>query len=269
MEGTDERVMVTAPAVKRILRDVSSITRSPLESQGIYYVHDANDILRGLAMIVGPAGTVYQGGYYFFEITYPPNYPHAPPAFKFYTNDGIARMHPNLYKSGKVCLSVLNTWRGEGWTSCQTISSVLLTVCSVLCPLPLLNEPGVPDSHRDMVPYDTIVAYKNFHLSIAEMLTEGSSSFPLKFSCFLPRMRDLFLSGYAAIAESAAAYKASHPVPVTLETTIYKMSVRVDFPGIHARLNALYDTLKSGSEGRSRSPLCNKKIAREVQLSST
>ena len=269
MEETEERVMVTAPAVRRILKDVSGISKSPLESQGIYYVHDDTDILRGLAMIVGPKGTVYQGGYYFFEITYPPNYPHAPPTFKFYTNDGIARMHPNLYKSGKVCLSVLNTWRGEGWTSCQTISSVLLTVCSVLCPLPLLNEPGVPDTHRDMVPYDTIVAYKNFHLSIAEMLTDGSSSFPLKFSCFLPKMRELFLSGYGAIAESAIAYKANYPSPVTLETAIYKMSVRVDFPAIQARLDALYRALKSDPSGGSGSPMRNKKIVREVHLSPT
>jgi ubiquitin-protein ligase len=261
--------MVTAPAVKRILKDVRSITRSPLESQGIYYVHDDTDILRGLAMIVGPEGTVYQGGYYFFEISYPPNYPHAPPAFKFYTNDGIARMHPNLYKSGKVCLSVLNTWRGEGWTSCQTISSVLLTVCSVLCPLPLLNEPGVPDTHRDMIPYDTIVAYKNFHLSIAEMLTEGSSSFPLKFSCFLPKMRELFVSGYGPIAESAMAYGSSHPEPVTLETAIYKMSVRVDFPGVQSRLADLYSALKTAPDVTSNPPLRNKKISQEEHLTAT
>ena len=31
----------------------------------------------------------------------------------YLTNDGNTRFHPNLYRNGKVCLSVLNTWRGK------------------------------------------------------------------------------------------------------------------------------------------------------------
>lgn len=261
MSDNKEAVRVTQDALKRLLRDVKSIMKNPLDDQGIYYKHDPVDVLRGMAMIVGPKGTVYEHGFYFFEILYPPNYPHSPPVFKFYTNDGTARLNPNLYKSGKVCLSVLNTWRGEGWTSCQTISSVLVTVCSVLCPKPLLNEPGVPESHRDMIPYETIVAFKNFDLAIAGMLEEGSSHFPLKFEEFRPLMKKLFIGSYDQTLASVEKLAKTHPRPVNVETNIYKMSVLVDFPAASRRLQSLASVLQ-GSDRLKSVPVRNRKMDR-------
>ena len=52
------------------------------------------------------------------------DYPHSPPQVTYWTNGDNIRFNPNLYKCGKVCVSLLNTWRGDQWTSCQTISSV-------------------------------------------------------------------------------------------------------------------------------------------------
>jgi ubiquitin-conjugating enzyme E2 Z len=89
-------------------------------------------MLKCYALIVGPKYTIYEDGYYLFDITYPSNYPLQPPKLKFLTNDGNVRFHPNLYRNGKVCLSILNTWRGQGLTSCQTIKSVLLIIVSIL-----------------------------------------------------------------------------------------------------------------------------------------
>lgn len=59
-------------------------------------------------------------------------------------------MHPNMYKNRKVCVSILNTWRGEQWSGCQTIKSVLLTLMSLLDSKPLLNEPGITEKIRIM-----------------------------------------------------------------------------------------------------------------------
>jgi len=253
-------VRVTPEAIKRLLRDVKGIMTSPLTDQGIFYHHDPQDMLHGLAMIVGPKDTVYEGGYYLFEINFPPNYPHAPPVFKFYTNDGTARLHPNLYKSGKVCLSVLNTWRGEGWTSCQTISSVLVTVCSILCPKPLLNEPGVASTHRDMLPYEAIVSFKNYDLAIAGMLETGSSHFPLKFACFRGDMERLFVSNYGMIAGTVAKRCREYPSPTALYTEIYRMSLTVDFPAAAQRLERLADKFGAGTFAPSVRKAANKKI---------
>ena len=102
----------------------------------------------------------------------PTNYPHEPPKFSFYTNDGNIRMHPNLYKNKKVCLDILNTWYGEAWTGCQSLSSVLLTICSILTKDPLTHEPGCDQRHKDFYSYSEIIRYNNIRLSIIDILNK-------------------------------------------------------------------------------------------------
>ena len=78
-----EKTFLTSATTKRLLNDVKNIYKNPLDSQGIYYKHDENDILKGYAIVFGPEGSLYDSGAYLFDITYPDNYPHAPPVFKF------------------------------------------------------------------------------------------------------------------------------------------------------------------------------------------
>ena len=63
-----------------------------------------------------------------------------------YYHSGGLRLNPNLYESGKVCLSLLNTWTGktnEVWN--PTSSNVLQILVSiqglVLNAKPYFNEP--------------------------------------------------------------------------------------------------------------------------------
>ena len=56
--------------VKRLLNDVKDIILHPLHDNGIYYIHDDEDMLKGYAMIIGPEETPYFGGFYFFEFIY-------------------------------------------------------------------------------------------------------------------------------------------------------------------------------------------------------
>jgi len=113
---------------KRLLRDVVNLIKSPLTSNGIYYSHDEDNMLKGYAVIFGPDDSLYRYGAYMFEFNYPTEYPFVPPKLNYLTNDGKTRFNPNLYRNGKVCISLLNTWKGEQWTSCQTIESILLSV---------------------------------------------------------------------------------------------------------------------------------------------
>lgn len=108
--------IVTRDTIKRLAKDVKDIIKTPLTDNGIYYVHDENDILKGYALIIGPPDTPYSGGYYFFKFQYPHDYPFRPPTVTYHTNDGTTRFNPNLYRSGKVCISILNTWKGPQWT---------------------------------------------------------------------------------------------------------------------------------------------------------
>jgi len=62
-------------------------------------------------------------------------------------NSGGLRLNPNLYESGKICLSLLNTWTGTGtevWNpGASTILQVLLSLQAlVLNEKPYFNEAG-------------------------------------------------------------------------------------------------------------------------------
>lgn len=64
----------------------------------------------------------------------------------YYHSSGL-RVNPNLYESGKVCLSLLNTWTGSGnelWNpKSSTILQVLLSLQAlVLNEKPYFNEAG-------------------------------------------------------------------------------------------------------------------------------
>ena len=158
--------------IKRIAKDVKYIINNDasLISENIYYKHDEENIMKGYALIVGQSDTPYGYGYYFFEFIFPSNYPFAPPEVHYLTNDGSMRFNPNLYTNGKVCLSILNTWAGESWTACQTIYSLLLTLSSVLCANPLLNEPGIKEDHNDVHKYNYLVTYKNIEFAIIKVV---------------------------------------------------------------------------------------------------
>ena len=53
--------------ISRLLKDVKDIMKNPLTDNGIYYVHDETDMMKGYALIVGPSDTPYFGGFYFFK----------------------------------------------------------------------------------------------------------------------------------------------------------------------------------------------------------
>ena len=80
-----------------------------------------------------------------------------PPKVEYYTNDGTTRFNPNFYVNKYVCLSILNTWKGESWTSCQSIYSILMTLQTTLNENPLINEPGISLQHRNVKIYNDII----------------------------------------------------------------------------------------------------------------
>lgn len=150
--------------LKRIInKDLKTI--EDLKKNNIYLEFDEEDMLKAKALIIGPEDTIYFGGLYFFDIEFPKNYPHIPPVIKFRSSSPV-RIHPNLYVNGKVCLSVLGTWRGPPWTSSMDISCILLSIQSLLNNEPLINEPGfenykgnLSDNYTKMVEYENIKSH--------------------------------------------------------------------------------------------------------------
>ncbi|XP_054808304.1 putative ubiquitin-conjugating enzyme E2 38 isoform X2 [Prosopis cineraria] len=97
------------------------------------------------AVIIGPSGTPYHDGLFFFDCLFPLSYPADPPKVQYYS--GGLRINPNLYECGKVCLSLLGTWRGkssENWIPDKsTMLQVLVSIQAlILNEKPFFNEPG-------------------------------------------------------------------------------------------------------------------------------
>jgi ubiquitin-protein ligase len=221
-------VVISKETIKRLANDVKQIMKNPLTDQGIYYNHSEDDMLKGYAMIIGPSDTPYEYGYYLFQFDFLHNYPFSPPTVTYCTNDGVNRFNPNLYKNGKVCVSILNTWRGEQWSGCQTISSVLLTLCTLLCKNPLLNEPGVHENHPDINDYNEIITYKNIEVAISGIITR--KYLPSQFEMFYSTMVDLFLKNYDIITKKIETKKETTIVKLNGYTSShYGMKVYVDY----------------------------------------
>ena len=54
-------------AIKRIInKDLKSIEHNNLNNLGIYITFDEENMLKAYAMIIGPKGSLYEGGYLFF-----------------------------------------------------------------------------------------------------------------------------------------------------------------------------------------------------------
>jgi len=232
--------VISKGSVQRLLKDVKQILMNPLTDQGIYYIHDDEDMLKGYAMVVGPSETPYYGGYYFFEIDYPVDYPNSPPKVKYCTNGENIRFNPNLYVCGKVCVSLLNTWRGDQWTSCQTISTILLTLCTLLCKNPLLNEPGVSLNHRDMADYTEIIEYSNLKIAVCDILYRKEGVYLPFFENFHHMIKEHFLKNYDTLLEFAKKKNEENKSQcVNFKTGLYMMSVNVDYNIIITRLEEL------------------------------
>ena len=124
------------------MKEIQDARAPIMQQQGIFYECDEANMMIGKAMIVGPEDTPYEGCLLCFDIKYPYDYPFSSPSVRISTCDGITRFHPNLYIDGKVCLSILGTWRGPPWAPVMTISTVLTTIQSLLEANPIVNEPG-------------------------------------------------------------------------------------------------------------------------------
>ena len=166
---------------RRIIIDIKSVIENKPKDHWdnistYYYQENELNIMKGHFMLLGVENSPYFGGFYFFDHTFPDNYPFSPPLWKFLSNDGRTRFNPNLYQingNGKVCLSILNTWGESSWSQVQRLSSVVETIRAHLFhDKPLINEPGysVKDPMNEI--YNRMITYQNLNFNIYSNIVE-------------------------------------------------------------------------------------------------
>ncbi len=240
-------------ATKRIVKEIQDLEQSKdlMKENGIYYYYDESNIKKLYVMIVGPKDSPYEDGFYFFEFTYPDNYPMNPPIAKYMTQGIIndeknnkynVRFNPNLYTCGKVCLSMLNTWQGPGWVPTNTITNVLFAIQAlVLNENPLENEPGYEDlkgeDAKKYKTYNQVIEYANWKISICNMIEDP----PKPFENFKNEMIEHFKKNYEGLKKKINEKKTEYGGnQILVSNSVYRLSCLINFDQVLERMENIY-----------------------------
>lgn len=117
-------------------RDDAELSRHPIEGFSAGLVDDCN-VFEWQVTVMGPPDTLYEGGFFTCNMTFPNDYPNSPPKVKF-----VSEMwHPNVYQDGRVCISILHSPgddphgyedASERWSPVQTVETIMLSIISML-----------------------------------------------------------------------------------------------------------------------------------------
>ncbi|KAJ9149632.1 UBC-like protein [Coniochaeta hoffmannii] len=139
------------------------------------------DVRNVKALIIGPHDTPYEFGFFEFAFKFHKEYPRkSPTVTAVTTNGGRTRFNPNIYSNGKVCLSILGTWRGERgeeWSAAQGLESILLSIQSLMSTNPYENEPGFEDANepsdkKNQTDYVQKIRHETLRISVIQRMEE-------------------------------------------------------------------------------------------------
>lgn len=126
------------------LKEIKLLSNTKLDDIQLF-ISDSKPAYLISFLYVSNIESPYYGGLYEFHIFIPDDYPNVPPKVQYMTtNNGTVRFNPNLYKNGRVCLSLLGTWSGEAWNpSSSNLIQVLKSILYLIfTEEPYYNEPG-------------------------------------------------------------------------------------------------------------------------------
>ena len=179
------------PHISRVARELAGLASTlPLSRSSSALVRvDERRAVQWTILITGPEDTPYDCGAFLFDAFFPSSYPTSAPLVKFRTTGGgRVRFNPNLYKDGKVCLSLLGTWsgaKGETWDAASsTMLQVIVSIQSlILCAQPYFNEPGyertigTPEGDRQSSQYNAAIREHALRCAMIDQLKKPPAPF--------------------------------------------------------------------------------------------
>lgn len=224
----------------RIVQDFVNFNKN--KPEGIYLYINENDVFNNYALIIGPENTPYYGGYYFFKIKFPYNYPEKPPDIQMLTLNKDVRFNPNLYECGKVCLSILGTWAGPGWKKVMNITSTLLSVRSLLNEFPIVNEPGFENTKQDdenSINYNHYLIFYNYKVAIIDILNNLNKEEHVKV--FKKNIIDEFKKNFKNLSDNLKSYQIILGEKIVKKNTMYfiRKDHHLDFIELDENFNKL------------------------------
>lgn len=194
----------------------------------------------------------YYGGFFMFKGQFPDQYPFFPPKLKAKTQGENTRFHPNYYVSGKCCVSILGTWSGPPWTSCQNLGSVAKTLKSLYIKNPITQEPSWANCKDFRARnYFNIIRYRTLQVACLKMMIKP----PLGFEKFIPLMEKKFLELYDGYLKIIKLMEPLHNKNIT--SPLYGMSVTIDVKSLKKAFEFKFKNLSDKYNIKTESNLNN------------
>ena len=208
-------------SVMRILSEISSLKQNlPLNWGSTIWARVSKSNLNLLKLLIsGPKDTPYENGLFEFHIHFPNNYPLSPPNVLLKTTgNSTVRFNPNLYDSGKVCLSLLGTWSGQSGESWSPATSSLLQVIVSIQSLifvddPFFNEPGYekymqhPEYIKKSKTYNEEKQPHTINLAMIQMIKEPVKGFEDVIKEHFARNKEEIINKTLIWEQNASGYK--------------------------------------------------------------
>lgn len=128
--------MASSQASLLLQKQLKDLNKHPVEGFSAGLLNE-NNMFEWNVLIMGPPGTLYEGGFFNAIMKFPPNYPCSPPTVRFTSEI----WHPNIYPDGKVCISILHApgddpngyeVAAERWSAVHTVESIILSIIVML-----------------------------------------------------------------------------------------------------------------------------------------
>ncbi|KAJ0565703.1 putative ubiquitin-conjugating enzyme E2, ubiquitin-conjugating enzyme/RWD [Helianthus annuus] len=173
------------------IRDEWRILKERLPETIFVRVYESRmDLLR--AVIIGPKGTPYHDGLFFFDVYFPPMYPSVPPLVRYHTMFGaFGGINPHMFGCGEVRLSLFrpSAHTGESiWVPFHTTMLQLLVTIQdrVLNAAPLFHQPGFLDSGPSVVAeYFSLLYNERILIRSLKIMTYIMNKPPKNFEAFV------------------------------------------------------------------------------------
>ena len=240
---------------KRLEKDYQHVNSNPIQNIWIEWPEVSN-LHNAFSVVCGPEDTPYQHGFYAFDFDFSEGYPFIQPKvvynsigssipqltkFKSKTQTKTPRIHPNLYKDGYVCLSIIGTWRGEGWSPCYNIQSISVELQSLLVENPITKEPSFEEETGYISKlYRVMVTHANIRVSVMGML----KSTPDKYISIRHKMIEYFLNHFDSYIKICDKYENHEWNKTTLVMKLYNWHEHINFNKLKQNLIKLKKELE-------------------------
>jgi len=137
LNSTNKLINMTDYGAELLRRQLTDLAKNPIDLVSVGLIDDSN-VYEWEILVMGPDGTLYEGGFFKAKLVFPPDFPNQPPTMTFTSE----MWHPNVYEDGRVCISILHPpgedelnaqeSAEERWRPILGVEQILISVISML-----------------------------------------------------------------------------------------------------------------------------------------